>query len=275
MLIADDNAVNLKMLKRVLLEWGVASVTALGGLEALDIFREHSLRNIIFSAALLDIDMRDLGGLQLARLIVASPGATQIIEMLHSPLDSERANECKRLGLFTILKPLRRLPLRQVLHSQKAMTVSSNGAPSSAATEKIPGPVELCILLAEDNVVNQRLISRILQKMGHTVMVANDGAAALVMLSQQEFDLVAMDMQMPIMDGVEATRKIRLNELGTARHMPIVAITANAFEDDRRKCFEAGMDGYVVKPVSAKAIGDEVDRVMALFSPARPESVQK
>jgi two-component system, sensor histidine kinase and response regulator len=80
---------------------------------------------------------------------------------------------------------------------------------------------------------------------------------------------------MPIMNGVEATRKIRLNELGTARHMPIVAITANAFEDDRRKRFEAGMDGYVVKPVSAKAIGDEVDRVMTLFSPARPESVQK
>ena len=107
--------------------------------------------------------------------------------MLHSPLDSERARECKSLGLFTILKPLRRLPLRQVLHRQKAMTVSSNGAPSSAATEKIPGSVELCILLAEDNVVNQRLISRILEKMGHSVMVANDGAAALVMLAQRDF----------------------------------------------------------------------------------------
>jgi CheY-like chemotaxis protein len=155
------------------------------------------------------------------------------------------------------------------------MTVSSNGAPSSAATEKIPGPVELSILLAEDNVVNQRLISRMLEKMGHTVMVANDGAAALFMLSQQDFDLVAIDMQMPVMDGLEATRKIRLNELGSARHMPIVAITANAFDDDRRKCFEAGMGGYVVKPVSAKAIGDEVSRVMALFNQAQPESVQK
>jgi len=78
-----------------------------------------------------------------------------------------------------------------------------------------------------------------------------------------------------LMDGLEATRKIRLNELGSARHMPIVAITANAFDDDRRKCFEAGMHGYVVKPVSAKAIGDEVSRVMALFNQAQPESVQK
>lgn len=214
-------------------------------------------------------------GLQLARLIAASPGATQIIEMLHLPLDSERARECKRLGLFTILKPLRRLPLRQVLQSQKAMTVSSNSAPSSGGTEKIPGPVELSILLAEDNVVNQRLISRIPEKMGHSVVVANDGAAALVMLSQRDFDLVAMDMQMPIMDGLEATRKIRRDELGSARHIPIVAIIANAFDDDRRKCFEAGMDGYVVKPVSAKAIGDEVSRVMALFNQEQPESVQK
>jgi CheY-like chemotaxis protein len=95
------------------------------------------------------------------------------------------------------------------------------------------------------------------------------------MLLQQQFDLVAMDMQMPVMDGLEATQKIRLSELGTARHMPIIAITANAFDDDRRKCFEAGMDGYVVKPVSAKAIGDEVGRVIALFIEQQPEAVQK
>jgi CheY-like chemotaxis protein len=94
-------------------------------------------------------------------------------------------------------------------------------------------------------------------------------------LEQQEFDLIAMDMQMPVMDGIEATQKIRLNELGSARHMPIIAITANAFDDDRRKCFEAGMDGYVVKPVSAQAIGDEVERVMAFFNEKQPETVQK
>jgi PAS domain S-box-containing protein len=275
-LIADDNAVNLKMLKRVLSEWGIVSVTALGGFEALEIFREHSLRNIIFSAALLDIDMHELDGLQLARLIAASQGATRIIEMLHSPLDSERANECKRLGLFTMLKPLRRLPLREVLLGQKAVRATTSSAVlSSTAGEKSAGASGLRILLAEDNNVNQRLISRILQKMGHTVVVANDGAAALAVLSQQEFDLVAMDMQMPVMDGLEATQKIRLNEAGTARHMPIVAITANAFDDDRRKCFEAGMDGYLVKPVSAKAISDEVNRVMALFNQAQRETVEK
>jgi PAS domain S-box-containing protein len=275
-LLADDNPVNLQMLKRVLLEWGIPSVTALGGSQALDIFREHSLKNVNFSAALLDIDMRDFDGLQLAELISASPGGTRIIAMIHSPLDGKRAKECKRLGILTILKPLRRLSLWEVLQSQKAgpPTTSSTDA-SSTAIYKNAGASRLRILLAEDNTVNQRLISRILEKMGHTVVVTNDGAAALTMLSQQQFDLVAMDMQMPVMDGLEATQKIRLSELGTARHLPIIAITANAFDDDRRKCFEAGMDGYVVKPVSPKAIGDEVTRVMELFREPQPEPLQK
>lgn len=268
-LIADDDAVNLQMLKRVLFEWGVPSVTALGGLQAFDIFREHSKRNVFFSAALLDLDMRDLDGLQLATFIAASSGATRIIGTIHSPLNRERANECKRLGVFTILKPLRRHGLREALQSEDAMTIiGSTGAPSFTVTDEVLNSARLRILLAEDNVVNQRLISRILEKMGHTVVVASDGAAALKVLSQQEFDLIAMDMQMPVMDGLEATHKIRLSEVGTARHLPIVAITANAFDDDRRKCFEAGMDGYVAKPVSPKAIGDEVARVMALFQAA-------
>jgi two-component system sensor histidine kinase/response regulator len=275
-LVADDNPVNLKMLKRVLLEWGIPSVTALGGSQALDIFREHSLKSVDFSAALLDIDMRDFDGLQLAELISASPGATQIIGMIHSPLDSERARECKRLGSLTILKPLRRLPVWEILYNQKAGPPTTlSMVPSSTTAEKTPGAVGLRILLAEDNIVNQRLILRILEKMGHSVVLTSDGAAALTMLSQQQFDLVAMDMQMPVMDGLEAIQKIRLNELGTARHIPIIAITANAFDEDRRKCFEAGMDGYVVKPVSAKAIGDEVGRGMALFIEKQPEAVQK
>jgi CheY-like chemotaxis protein len=124
------------------------------------------------------------------------------------------------------LKPLRRLPLRQVLHNQKTELLNTT-APTPAVTERTSGAVGLRILLAEDNIVNQRLISPMLQKMGHAVVVANDGAAALLVLSEQEFDVIAMDMQMPLMDGLEASQKIRLNELGTARHLPIVAITAN------------------------------------------------
>jgi CheY-like chemotaxis protein len=149
------------------------------------------------------------------------------------------------------------------------------GPENSSMSDAISGCPSADVFRFEDFPARPAHISRILEKMGHTVVVTNDGAAALPMLSQQQFDLVAMDMQMPVMDGLEATQKIRLNEIGTPRHPPIIAITANAFDDDRRKGFEAGMDGHVVKPVSAKAIGDEVDRVMALFIETQPETVQK
>jgi len=156
-----------------------------------------------------NVHERDFDGLQSAELISASPGGTQIIAMIHSPLAGERANECKRLGILTIIKPLHRLPLWQVLHSQKAGPLTTSPTVSSSTTaEKTPGAVGLRILLAENNTVNQQLISRILEKLGHTAVVTNDGAAALTMSSQQQFDLVAMDMQMPVMDGLEATQKI-------------------------------------------------------------------
>jgi two-component system, sensor histidine kinase and response regulator len=117
-------------------------------------------------------------------------------------------------------------------------------------------------LLAEDNVVNQRLISRLLEKMGHVVTIVGDGQVALRLTAQREFDLVAMDMQMPIMDGVETTEKIRAREKHSALHLPIMAMTASAFEEDRQRCLQAGMDGYVVKPVTSKAIEMEIARVM-------------
>ena len=100
--------------------------------------------------------------------------------------------------------------------------------------------------------------------MGHQVVVASDGMAVLRILQEGEVDLIAMDMQMPILDGVETTRKIRAMEIGAGGHVPIMAMTANAFEEDRRKCFEAAMDGFVVKPVSAQSIREEMERVLAL-----------
>ncbi|MGC1619625.1 MAG: response regulator, partial [Candidatus Acidiferrum sp.] len=121
----------------------------------------------------------------------------------------------------------------------------------------------LRILLVEDNLVNQRLTARLLEKMGHAVTIADNGQIALRILSEQEFDLVAMDMQMPIMDGLETTEKIRAHEKKTGKHLPIVAMTANAFEEDRQRCQSAGMDGYIAKPVTSQAIEMEIIRVMA------------
>jgi CheY-like chemotaxis protein len=135
--------------------------------------------------------------------------------------------------------------------------------PAAEIEEQARDIAGLRVLVAEDNLVNQRLISRLLEKMGHQVVVASDGIAVLQILKEGEVDLIAMDMQMPILDGIETTRKIRAGERGSAKHVPIVAMTANAFED-RRKCSKAGMDGFVVKPVSAQSIREEMDRVLAL-----------
>jgi CheY-like chemotaxis protein len=127
----------------------------------------------------------------------------------------------------------------------------------------------LRVLLAEDNLVNQKLISRLLQKLGHDVKVVENGFEAIQALAAEEFDLVAMDMQMPVMDGLEAVRKIREKEKISGQHIPIVAMTANAFEEDKRRCIEAGMDGYLIKPVNSLTIRTEIARVMAAQKESR------
>ena len=163
---------------------------------------------------------------------------------------------------------MRRLALREALAGDRKLHAQFAAAKSRPVRQ-------LHVLLAEDNLVNQRLLSRIFEKMGHSVVIASDGMAAVRLVTHEKFDLVAMDMQMPLMDGLEATRKIRQHEEGTSRHLPIIAITANAFEEDRRKCSEAGMDGYVVKPVSAQAIRDEVHRVMSVLADNAIVSLEK
>jgi two-component system, sensor histidine kinase and response regulator len=187
-----------------------------------------------------------------------------VVLVLTRPLDAEQREVSKDAGIVrTVLKPYRRSSLFEALQEAivgLATTRSPSGAGGSESDLKAR---KLRILVAEDNAMNQRLIVRILEKMGHEVVVADDGRRALEKLTQGEFDLVAMDMQMPVMDGLETTREIRSREQASGRHMPIVAMTANAFEEDRRKCFEAGMDGYVVKPVSAAGVRQEIDRVMA------------
>jgi CheY-like chemotaxis protein len=161
-----------------------------------------------------------------------------------------------------ILKPFRRSALYEALQSCHG-EIDSAQAPILPTAENHVG---LRILLAEDNVVNQRLISRLLEKMGHHVTTVSDGQLALHLSGQEQFDLVAMDMQMPVMDGVEATEKIRAREKQSGRHLPIVAMTANAFEEDRQRCEQAGMDGYVAKPLNSKTIAAEIARVMAVFA---------
>jgi PAS domain S-box-containing protein len=161
-------------------------------------------------------------------------------------------------GAIRMVKPLRREALRAGLETLLTPAKADGAAAWSGIPVLADSPVR--VLLAEDNAVNQRLIQRMLEKMGHAVSIAMHGALALDFLQRDEFDLVLMDMRMPVMDGLEATRRIRAGEAGTERHIPIVALTANAFEEDREACLKAGMDGFLVKPVSAVSLRETVER---------------
>ena len=120
--------------------------------------------------------------------------------------------------------------------------------------------------MAEDHPVNQKLAVRLLEKRGHAVVLAGDGKEALAALARQPFDMVLMDVQMPEMDGFEAAERIRRDEAGTGRHVPILAMTAYAMKGDRERCLEAGMDGYVTKPIQPQELFEAIDR---LLPPAR------
>jgi two-component system, sensor histidine kinase and response regulator len=125
------------------------------------------------------------------------------------------------------------------------------------------GRAPLRIPLTEDNAVNQRLASRLLDKQGHVVMMADDGVKALKACNENTFDLILMDVQMPVMDGMEATAAIRQTEQNTKHHIPIIAMTAHAMAGDRKRFLNAGMDGYVSKPIHARELLEAIDSVLS------------
>ena len=263
-LVVDDHATNRKLLERLLLRWGQAPVLAQSSEEALQIIGESHAKEQLFSVLLLGQEMSELKGVEFVEMLRKISGilSPQIILMVAGPLGPEARFECERLGITRIImKPIRRAALLETL-----LDTLGEPPPAPPPTEHTMAAagVSLRVIVAEDNLVNQRLISRILEKMGHQVIVASDGKAVLRILRDHPIDFIAMDMQMPIMDGLETTRGIRTREKVTGKHVPIVAMTANAFEEDRRKCLEAGMDGFVVKPVSARAIREEIERVLGV-----------
>jgi CheY-like chemotaxis protein len=142
--------------------------------------------------------------------------------------------------------------------------VQRQAPPERMLVSHHPGPEArrpLHVLIAEDNVVNQRLTTRLLEKQGHRVTVVDNGLAALAIVAQQPFDLVLMDVQMPEMDGLETTAAIRAQEYGTGRHLPIIALTSHAMQGDQERCFAAGVDAYVSKPMKVDELYAAIDRL--------------
>jgi CheY-like chemotaxis protein len=170
---------------------------------------------------------------------------------------------CRELGVQAYLtKPVRRVDLLTSL-----LTVFGDRVSADEPKKVVPSAVQLenhrrlRILLAEDNVVNQKVAAHLIEKLGHTVEIAGNGVEAICALDNGEFDLVFMDVQMPEMDGIEATARIRAKETTSGRRQPIIAMTAHVMKGDKDLCLNAGMDGYITKPISSDAMRDVIDKI--------------
>jgi CheY-like chemotaxis protein len=213
--------------------------------------------------------MPGMDGFDLALQIRSSRDlAGAVILMLTSGTRQDDLARCRELGVSACLtKPVRRAELQAAIISALARNSSAEHfmkapmkTPLSAAGETATQS-PLRILLAEDTLVNQRLAVRILEKEGHRVVVAGNGREALTAWLNQPFDLILMDVQMPEMDGYQATAAIRERESRLGGHLPIVAMTAHALDRDRERCLAAGMDAYLTKPIQIEKLFDLIEQV--------------
>jgi len=263
-LVVDDNATNRRILSGFLTRWEAIPVVVDGGQAALIEIDRALIAGTPFPLILLDAQMPEMDGFTLAEQIFARPGLeTATVMMLSSAGQRGDAARCRKLGISAYLtKPIRPSELLLAIGLALQGRVEPQGAHlvtrHSVRTSTSDDGSALKILVAEDNPVNQQLAVRLLQKRGHTVVVAQDGVETLQALEQDRFDLVLMDVQMPRMGGLEATAKIRDREQGTGKRIPIVAMTARAMKGDREACLAAGMDGYVAKPISPQLLFDQI-----------------
>jgi signal transduction histidine kinase/CheY-like chemotaxis protein len=271
-LIVDDNASNRRILQEMARSWQMEPTIADRGAEALTQIEQANTRGAPFSLILLDAQMPGMDGFSVAEKVklYAQPDAPPMIMLTSAGLRGDAAR-CRNLGIEAYLtKPIRRSDLLQAI---RTVLRSNAGTSENAPVVRIHSLREnrgrLIILLVEDNPVNEVLATRLLERRGHQVTVARNGRAALEALKKQAPDLVLMDIQMPEMDGFEATAAIRQGEAKTGKHIPIIAMTAHAMSGDKGRCLAAEMDGYVSKPIRADDLFSVVEQVLSIH--AKPQ----
>jgi len=267
-LIVDDNRTNRRILEGMIKRWEMNPTSVAGGEEALLELSAARETGQPYGLILTDMHMPKMDGFTLIERIRQRPElSTATIMMLTSAGHRGDADRCRELGIAAyLMKPIRQSELREAIaralgaHDQKgAIPLITR---YSLGDARDPDAI-LRILVAEDNPVNQRLIARLLEKRGHRVTMVADGRETVEAVEKDGYDLVLMDVQMPEMDGLEATAAIRKREAGTEVHIPIVALTAYAMKDDRDRCLAAGMDGYLTKPVRPQELDDLLQSYMA------------
>ena len=259
-LVVDDNATNRRFLEEMLRNWGMVPETVSNARHAFQRAKEELRAGHPFDLVISDVNMPEMDGFELVEAIRQDGdlAATPIV-LLTSATRPGDASLCGQLGVRThLMKPVKQsellngitesLGIAEILVNEKSVATTNDRSPARV----------LHVLLAEDSIVNQRLAVGLLKKWGHTVAIANNGKVAVELSKSDEIDLVLMDVEMPEMDGLQATRAIREHERGTTRHLPIIAMTAHAMKGDESRCLEAGMDAYLSKPIRQEALFDAI-----------------
>ncbi len=262
-LVVDDNATNRQILVKLLQNWHMTPTTAESGASAMVILAEAKGLGRTFPLILLDAQMPEMDGFALAQYIKRHPSfRAATVMMLSSAGQRGDALRCRELGVAAYLtKPVRQGELMEAILTALG-TRGGEGASALVTRHSLrESHLRLRILLAEDNAVNQLVAVRMLEKCGHAVTVASDGKKAVEAAAREDFDLVFMDVQMPEMNGLEATEAIRKAEKTTGRHIPIFAMTAHAMKGDEERCISAGMDGYLKKPIRTEELQLILDKV--------------
>ena len=247
-LVVDDNLTNRQILQLQLEHWKLEPVIAKSGHEALQLLNT----NKVFDLVITDMQMPVMDGVQLSRLIKEKNGQLPII--LLSSMGDETQKKYPELFSAVLTKPVKQQHLRRVILTQlnkHAPQVEVESRPANLLDQGFAIDHPLKIMVAEDNLINQKMILKVLDKLGYQPALASNGKEAIKMLDEQYYDMILMDVQMPEMDGLEATRYIRKNY---TMQPTIIAMTANAMVEDREECFNAGMDNYISKPVKIETL---------------------
>ncbi|QDT03564.1 Signal transduction histidine-protein kinase BarA [Rubripirellula lacrimiformis] len=258
-LVVDDNETNRLILSEMLGNWGIVASLSDSGADAIERMKAAASAGDPYALVISDVNMPNMSGYDFIENVRNDPDIpfAQIIILTSGDREGERQRSevfrvCERL-----MKPVKQSELFDAI--VRSLGVNASEDALTHDTDETRPPLDrLRILLTEDNEINQRLAVGLLTKDGHEVTVANNGAEAIEHLAQQEFDVVLMDVQMPVMDGLEATQRIRDKESIDGGHTTIIAMTAHAMKGDREKCLDAGMDEYIPKPIRIASLREKL-----------------
>jgi PAS domain S-box-containing protein len=270
-LVVDDNRTNRQLLQDLLSQWHMNASTVDSGHAALATLKLAKDQGEPFELVLLDVDIPDLDGLRVAEQINLHPGLVQHIILMLGPDNLGRSSPEDLRIAVSLTKPIRPSDLLDAIMAVFDWAPEQEGQSAVVPYNTSLSPRSpLRILLAEDNEINQRVAIGILEQQGHSVTLAVNGKLALSALERERFDLVLMDVQMPLMTGLEAVAAIREQEHATGAHIPVIAITAHAMDGDRQRCLDAGMDRYLAKPIRARELLKSIENLMSGLAETAP-----